>query len=49
MLKAERDLNWLYYENNVSNFEVKDNLQRVFERRMEYHLCNTLTFTEQMS
>lgn len=49
MLKAERDLNWLDYENNVSNFEIKDSLQRVFERRMEYHLCNPLTFTEQMS
>lgn len=49
MLKAERDLNWRDYENNVSNFEVKDSLQRVFDRRMEYHLCNPLTFTESMS
>lgn len=48
MLRAERDLAWRDYENNVSNYEVKDSLQRTFERRMEYHLCNPLTFTEPM-
>jgi hypothetical protein len=48
MLKSERDLNWHDYENNVSNCELKDSLQRAFEKRMEYHLCNPLTFTESL-
>ena len=48
MLKAERNLQWQDYENNVSNYKAKDSLQRAFERRMKYHLCNPITYTEPM-
>lgn len=48
MLKAERDLEWRDYKNNVSNYEIKDSLQRAFERRLEYHLCNPITFSDSM-
>ena len=48
MLKTERDLAWHDYEDDVSNYEAKDSLQRAFECRMEHHLRNPLTFTEPM-
>lgn len=48
MLETERNLGWRDYENDISNYELKDSLQKAFERRIEYHLCNPLTFTEPM-
>ena len=48
MLSEERGLEWYNYENDISNCELKDSLQRAFEKRMEYHLCNPLTFTESL-